>query len=396
MKKELIIRTLSKLEILESHDYPRDSPMDNLEQVRTALDKLNLKHKTKYKNKETIHIMYKNRLLSKYTKANYPNNKFLGQSICNNKLTTEYYLNLNDVPTPKSKLFTESDYNSAYEFMKNINEPFVIKALNLRQGVGVFTNVVQDSFDLYWNQSMEIQKKRKNKKPEVLIQNQLDGLEVRINVTEGKVESAILRLQGFLIGDGQSTIEQLIYAKNEEKKLNPYLNRDMILFDEDLLHYIGKADKKPSSILDENEMLVLNDKPEIRYGMETYNVTSLISKEIIEIGLNAVIAIPGLHTAGVDIIIPELESNIGNVIEVNKNPAWALSLYAVRGPSGEPVKDIYQSHLLDNKILNNEIISKETISNEEFQILLNRFKFLFKKDQFNRNIISEYHNNERN
>lgn len=396
MNKELITRTLSKLEVLERQNYQIGLPMDNLDQVRTALDKLGLRYKTDFGRKETINIFNNNKLLSKYTKANYPNNKFLGQSICNNKFTTEYYLNLNNVPTPKSRLFTELEYNKARNFIKNIKEPFVIKALNLRQGVGVFTDVVEDTFDLYWKKSMEIQKKRKNENPAVLIQNQLDGLEVRINVTEGKVESAILRLQGFLIGDGKSTIEQLIYLKNKEKKLNPYLNRDMIMFDEDLLHYIAKSDKSLNSILDKDEMLILNDKPEIRYGMETYNVTSLISSEIVEIGLNAVTAIPGLHTAGVDIMIPDLDSDTGNVIEVNKNPAWALSLYAVRGPSGEPIKDLYHSHLLDNKILNDEIDSKDGVSEEDFKILLERFKFLYKKDQYNRNIISKYHEDKHN
>lgn len=199
-------------------------------------------------------------------------------------------------------------------------------------------------------------------------------------------------MQGYLIGNGQHTVEQLINFKNQKKKQNPYLARDMILFDEDLLEYIGKSGKNLKSILKENEMLILNDKPEIRYGMETYNVTTLIRKDILEIGLNAVVAIPGLHTAGVDIIIPHLNSDVGNVIEVNKNPAWALSLYAVRGPSGEPLKNLYESHLLDNKILNDEVNSKNDVSDMELEILINRFKFLFKKDQFNTNVIKDYHN----
>lgn len=288
-------------------------------------------------------------------------------------------------------MFKESDFDKAAEFIKTIPAPFVIKALNLRQGVGVYTDVNHDNFIFYWKKSMEVQRKRKNTSPKVLIQNQLDGLEVRINVTEGVVESAILRLQGFLIGDGIHTIDELISMKNEEKKKNPYLNRDMILFDEELLESIYEAGKERTSILGDNEMLLLNKKPEIRYGMETYNVTSIVDKRILEIGLNAVLAIPGLHTAGVDIIIPELTSEIGHVIEVNKNPAWALSLYAVRGPAGEPVKDVFRSHLIDNKIMDNEIKSKDDLSDEEMKIMVERYKFLYQKDQFNRKIISHYH-----
>lgn len=392
MDKQLITKTLLELQNLEKEYYSVNSPMDNLDQVKAALKDLNLTYQiSNSKNKEFIHIFYKNQLLSKYSKANYPNNKFLGQSICNDKYTTEYYLNLNEVPTPKSQVFKESDFDKAAEFIKTIPAPFVIKALNLRQGIGVYTDVNHDNFIFYWKKSMEVQRKRKNTSPKVLIQNQLDGLEVRINVTEGVVESAILRLQGFLIGDGIHTIDELISMKNEEKKKNPYLNRDMILFDEELLESIYEAGKERTSILGDNEMLLLNKKPEIRYGMETYNVTSIVDKRILEIGLNAVLAIPGLHTAGVDIIIPELTSEIGHVIEVNKNPAWALSLYAVRGPAGEPVKDVFRSHLIDNKIMDNEIKSKDDLSDEEMKIMVERYKFLYQKDQFNRKIISHYH-----
>lgn len=392
MDNDLIKSTLYQLETLKINNYPKDLPMDNLDQVKAALKKLDLKYKISKDNKrEYIHIFYKNKLLSKYSKANYPNNRFLGQSICNDKFTTEYYLNLNEVPTPKSQVFNESDFDKASEFIKTIPAPFVIKALNLRQGVGVYTDVNHDNFMSYWEKSMEVQRKRKNTLPKVLIQNQLNGLEVRINVTEGVVESAILRLQGFLIGDGVNTIDDLIRMKNEEKKKNPYLNRDMILFDEELMQSIYESGKERTSILNNNEMVLLNKKPEIRYGMETYNVTSIVDARILEIGLNAVLAIPGLHTAGVDIIIPELTSDTGHVIEVNKNPAWALSLYAVRGHAGEPLIDVFRSHLLDNKIMDNEIKTKDDLSEEEMKIMVERYKFLYQKDQYNRKIISHYH-----
>lgn len=392
MDQNLIKQTLKQLQGLETNSFPLSSPMDNLEQVKFTLKKLNIKYKITFeRNKEFIHILYEDKVLSKYSKANYPNNKFLGQSICNDKFKTEFYLNLNDVPTPKSEIFWEKDYDKAIKFIKDISAPFVIKALDLRQGVGVYTDVSHENFSVYWKKSMELQRKRKSTDPKVIIQNQLDGLEVRINVTEGVVENAILRLHGFLVGDGEHSIEELIATRNEEKKRNPYLNRDMILFDDELLQILQQAGKNERSILEKDEMLVLNKKPEIRYGMETYNVTNIVDENILNIGLNAVLAIPGLHTAGVDIIIPQLKSKIGHVIEVNKNPAWALSLYADKGIAGEPVDDVFKSYILDHKINDDYIKNKEDLTEEEFEMLLKRYKFLFNKDKYNRKIISHYH-----
>lgn len=393
MDKNLIAKTLTQIESLHENSFQiEDSPMDNLDMVKSALERLSLDYKTSSdKKRDYIHIYYKNKLLSKYSKANYPNNKFLGRSICNDKFKTEFYLSLNNVPTPKSKLFLEKDYRKAMNFIQDIPVPFVIKALDLRQGVGVFTDVTHENFEKYWLESFKIQHKRKNPDPKVIIQNQLDGLEIRINVTEGVVESAILRLHGFIIGDGEHSVEDLINIKNTQKKRNPYLNRDMIVIEDEINKTLRDAKLNNESILEEGEMLILSKKPEIRYGMETYNVTEFLHKNILDIGLNAVLAIPGLHTAGVDIIIPELNSEIGHVIEVNKNPAWALSLYTVKGQTGKPLDDIFKSHNLDYRLLNNEINRKEDIDEEEFKMIIKRFKFLFEKDQYNRQNISHYH-----
>lgn len=238
---------------------------------------------------------------------------------------------------------------------------------------------------------MIVQKKRNNKVPQVLIQNQIDGLEVRVNITEGMVENAILRLQGYIIGDGENSIEKLIKKKNDEKKRNPYLNRDLIVFEKDLNSNLNKAGKSKKSILEEGEMMILDKRPEVRYGMETYNVTNFVHSNILNIALNAVLAIPGLHTAGVDIIIPQLKSEVGHVIEVNKNPAFHLSLYVDKGEKGKPLHDVFKSHMLENKIINNEIKSKKDISEDELDIILERYKFLYDKDKYNGNIISHYH-----
>lgn len=393
MDSNLVLNTLDKLKILKENNYSLKLPMDNLDQVKLALGEVGLSYIETVEHRVKFLEIYKNKkLLSKYSKANYPNNKFLGQSICNNKFLTEYYLNINNVPTPTSKIFTQSDFNEARKFIKIFKERFVIKPLNMRQGLGVFTDVTVSSFEETWTKCMNIQKRHKIKDPKIIIQNQIDGLEIRINITEGSIQSAILRLQGFLIGDGKKTIEELIADKNSGKKRNPYLNRDLIKFDEDLNSTLQKAQKSKHTILEKNELYIINDKPEIRYGMETYDVTQLIHQNIIELGRDAVLAIPGLHTAGVDIIVPELGSELGYVIEVNKNPAFPLTLYVDKGARGQPLHYIFKSHSLESKLTSGSIKSKEDISEEEFEILLERYKYLFEKDQMNRKIISHFHN----
>jgi len=389
--------TLLELSALNTNQIDLDLPLENMEQVKRSLDDMSVSFTKKNKNnRESIDIYNNNKFLFSYTKANYPNNKFLGQSICNDKFETEFYLGLNKVPTPESKVFTEKELTLAQSFIEDLSEPFVVKALNLREGVGVFTDVNHSNFLKNWNDCLTIQKKRGNKKPKVLIQNQIDGLEIRVNITEGIIESAILRLQGYLIGDGNSSIEELVKIKNEEKKRNPHINKYPIVFDDAVLNNLKKIGKDQNSILEEEEIIILNKKPELYYGMETFNVTEIVHPNILTTGLNAVTAIPGLHTGGVDIIIPNLSSDTGSVIEVNKNPAFNLSLYVDKGETGNPLKDIFQSHILESRIMDDDIREKDDINAEEFSILLERFKYLYNKDKYNRNIITHYHNSNKN
>src|SRR5699024_12195445 len=82
--------TLLELSALNTNQIDLDLPLENMEQVKRSLDDMSVSFTKKNKNnRESIDIYNNNKFLFSYTKANYPNNKFLGQSICNDKFETE-------------------------------------------------------------------------------------------------------------------------------------------------------------------------------------------------------------------------------------------------------------------------------------------------------------------
>lgn len=87
-------------------------------------------------------------------------------------------------------------------------------------GIGVFTDVNSENLDKVWDECFAIQKKRDVKDPRILVQDYIEGYEVRVIVTEGKSLSATIRTPAYVIGDGQNTIENLISTKNEKRKQN--------------------------------------------------------------------------------------------------------------------------------------------------------------------------------
>ena len=135
-----------------------------------------------------------------------------------------------------------------------------------------------------------------------------------------------------------------------------------------------------NSVLPENEYLILYPRTNISIGRENYEVTNYVKPTILEQALEAVIAIPGIHTAGVDIIVDSLDAYEGTVIEVNQNPAFQVNYFTMYGAKQNPLKNIFSSLLLENEILNNHI-NPETLTQGKLEMILEKFKFLYRKNK---------------
>ena len=114
--------------------------------------------------------------------------------------------------------------------------------------------------------------------PKVLIQEQVEGEEVRFTVIEGKVRAAILRRTPRVVGDGTSTIAQLINAENAERQLlqttcvtYPLLTGDII--DPSLL--------TSNQVLGQDEVLELNRATMIKNGCSVYDVLDKVDPSYI-------------------------------------------------------------------------------------------------------------------
>src|SRR5699024_9468972 len=101
---------------------------------------------------------------------------------------------------------------------------------------------------------------------------------------------------------------------------------------------------------------------------------------ILKQAYEATLAITGIHTAGVDIIIEDLNSHEGTVIEVNKTPAFQLNYYPEYGESQRPLLYIFESLILEHKILN-DTLSLDELSEADYNIILTKYNLLLEKNR---------------
>src|SRR5699024_7711398 len=157
--------------------------------------------------------------------------------------------------------------------------------------------------------------------------------EYRVYVVDDQVVAAYNRIPANITGDGMRTIEELIDAKNYERRQNARLNSCLIHMDVEIMDYITEKGYTLLSIPKRGEYIQLRKKTNVSSGGDPIDVTDELSEDIKKIAIDAVRAIPDLHHAGVDIIINEGD-NIKQpavVLEINSTAQIGGILFPLRG-----------------------------------------------------------------
>lgn len=127
-------------------------------------------------------------------------------------------------------------------------------------------------------------------------------------------------------------------------------------------------------------------------GGENIVVTDFINENIMKLAENAVASIPGIQTAGVDVIINSFDDAEGNILEINKAPAFQLNYYPCIGEPQAPLKYIFRSLVMENRILDDRL-TIDDIDDTTFTLLTERYKTLFKKQKQLEKIIDNIEKN---
>ncbi|MCG7333029.1 acylphosphatase [Salinicoccus roseus] len=257
------------------------------------------------------------------TRGDKVSNEAVG--IGNDKMLTKQYLKNAGVPVPEGFAFTTDtpvDEVAGTAFKRR--GPFVIKPVFGSLGKGVVTQIeneetfkkslsyVQSAFDY----------------TDFLVEQHVSGEDLRVYVVDDKVVAATTRIPANVKGNGNDTIEALIDAKNEVRRLNPHTSTRLIKVDDRLEQFLAGQGLSLASIPEEGQLVYLKGESNMSAGGDSVDVTDKLSPYLKEVAVNAVRAIPGLHHAGVDMIV---EEDAAVVIEINTTAGSALHVFPNHG-----------------------------------------------------------------
>jgi len=237
-------------------------------------------------------------------------------SIAQDKLLTKELLSLHCLPVAYGrKILSKLD---ALSGALEIGYPVVLKPQYGNQGKGVIANIndetaLSNAYDLLIKDY-----------PNIMIEKHIHGNDYRVCSVYGDIVAVSERIPPYIIGDGLSSIEQLIQTVNQDIRRGEDHEKELtkIKIDVTLRTYLKQKNYSLESILPNGDKLTLKDNANLSTGGFAIDYTDSICEENIELCQRAANAI-GLDICGIDLLCQDISKPItegGAIIEINAAP----------------------------------------------------------------------------
>lgn len=251
--------------------------------------------------------------------------------IMENKLVTKKVLEKNNIKVPKGGYY-ENMEDALGDYYKYKGNQIVVKPKSTNFGIGI-TIFKGDFTKEEYNRAVEIGFENDN---EILIEEFIKGKEYRFLVINDEVCGILHRVPANVVGDGKSTIRELV----EEKNKNPLRGKgyktplEKISLGEAEEMFLRESNKDFDYVPLENETVYLRENSNISTGGDSIDFTDDIDDSYKEIAIKAAKSVNAKIT-GVDMMISDIKekasSNNYGIIEINFNPAIHIHSYPYKG-----------------------------------------------------------------
>ncbi|MCA1323516.1 cyanophycin synthetase [Herbaspirillum sp. alder98] len=260
----------------------------------------------------------------------------IAESISRDKDLTKTLLENCGLRVPEGRLVDSPE--DAWNAAEDIGLPVVVKPCDANHGRGVFIDL---------NTREEIETAYKVALDEgsgVLVERYVSGLEHRLLIVGGKLAAAARGEPIFIVGDGKSTVQQLLDELNRDPRRG--------LLEEHLLDPV-LLEREPAAVLElQRQNLTTESVPAsgrrvllLRNGNVSADVTDQVHPSVAAAASLAA-RIVGLDIAGVDIVAEDISRPLadqgGAIVEVNAGPGLLMHLKPSEGaarPVGEAIVD---------------------------------------------------------
>lgn len=253
----------------------------------------------------------------------------LGVELACDKEGTKQILRDAGVPVPRGTTVLYLDeLDSAIEYVGGY--PIVIKPLDGNHGRGITIDIRN------WDEAEKAYDRAKDISRAVIVERYYPGFDHRVLVINGKFEAVAQRIPARVIGDGKSTVEELIERTNRDPNRGEGHDNVLtkIVVDHTSLSVLERQGYSLDTVLKEDEVCYLRATANLSTGGVAIDRTDDIHPENVWLA-ERVAKIIGLDIAGIDIVTPDITKPLrdidGVVVEVNAAPGFRMHVCPSEG-----------------------------------------------------------------
>lgn len=275
-------------------------------------------------------------------------------------------------PVPKGDIVRTRD--EALKVAERIGYPVAVKPVVGHKGIGV-TAEVQDEDDLEFAFDRAVDAHEEGQVVRIIVEQNVTGFDFRLLCVDGKFVAATERRPASVMGDGKSTIAELIAKENSkpERLDTPTSPLGKIIKDEAMERYLEEQNLSQNSIPDFAEVIYLRKVANLSAGGVSIDATDRVHPDNIILAQDVAQHF-GLVCLGIDVLTPDVsrswkQGKFG-IIEINSAPGVYMHLRPSVGSRVNVTDRILETFFSSGSDARIPIISFNYIPVDELQELI--------------------------
>ncbi len=260
--------------------------------------------------------------------------------ICQEKPLTNQVLRTVGVPVPEGEVVRSAD--AAWRVAEDLGLPVVLKPEAGNQGKGVMVNLrsekeVRDAFEVASQYDSR-----------VLVERHVEGADYRLLVVNGKLVAAARRDPAMVVGDGRSTVAQLVERTNQDPRRRPGHSGSLtrIKLDDAARVVLSQQGLTQESVPEAGQQVRLRTNCNLSTGGTATDVTDEVHPANARLATLAAQVLE-LDVAGIDMLCKDISRPLmeqaGAIVEVNAAPGLRMHLQPAYGQPrdvGTPIMEM--------------------------------------------------------
>lgn len=277
-------------------------------------------------------------------------------------------------PVPQGDIV--STVKQALRVVDRIGYPVAVKPVTGHKGNGVTADVRSDE-DLEFAFERAVQAHAPDQPIAVIVEQSIAGSDYRLLCVNGRFVAAMERCPASVVGDGVSTIAELIEQENQrpERRDTPTSPMGKIICDQAMERYLEEQHLDLNSQLERDRKVYLRKVANLSAGGMSIDATRLVHPDNIVL-VQDVAQHFQLVCLGIDVLTPDIaqswKTGSFGIVEINASPGIYMHLKPARGESVDVTAPILETFFASGTAARIPIISFNYLPLEDLQELIDQ------------------------